>query len=115
MKYYMVGLKEEFVHVQDIIRDVIIDAMKQEDHQQLSYLLELKQEELTMAFYDYMQEWEHVHAFMHTFTYQPSNQVEAVEARITSYGMEISHINNSPMYRWFRYFYEYVLVLEIYE
>lgn len=113
MKYFMVGLNENFVHVKDMMKDVILEALKKEDHQQLKYLLEFRQEELTRAFYDYMQEWEHVHAFMHTFTYVSSNATNPIEAKITPYGMEISELNNSPMYRWFYYFYEYVLIIEM--
>ena len=111
--YYLVGLQDGFIHVQEEIKDIILRAIQQNDYKQLSFLLEMKSDMTLQAFYEYMKEWDCVHAFQNSFTYIPSTDQKRVEATITPYGMMVSDIGNNPMYRWFHYCYEYVLVMEI--
>ena len=109
--YYLVGLKENFAHVHDSIDKVLLECIETKNDTQLQYMIEMKYEDIMYTFYDYMKDWKMVRANRNCFEYPVGEEV--VSATITPYGMMIDAIGNSPMYRWFHYCFEYLLVMEI--
>ena len=111
--YYLVGIKQEFVHVKEQLQDTILYLIDQQNDKQLSYILEMKYDETMLKFYEYLKDWEYIQAYRNAFFYTPSGSEENVEAVLTNYGMLINEIGNNPMYRWFHYCYEDVFIMEI--
>ena len=110
--YYLVGICDRFVHVKDGLSDIILSLIDQKNDEQLSYMIEMKFDDTMAAFYEYASEWESVKVFRNSFCYK-RNDDDVVEATLTNYGMMISDVPNNPMFRWFHYCYEHVLIMEI--
>jgi len=111
--YYLVGIQKEFVHVKNELQQTILQLIDQNNDKQLNHIIEMKYDETMVKFYEYLKDWEYIQAYRNAFFYTPSGSNSSVEAKLTAYGMLISDVPNNPMYRWFHYCYEDVLIMEI--